>query len=106
MIKVDTYSGGEWTEPKTVKEEFGECLDYLSILKLLGPYFGGLEDRVISVAGFGKSRQDWKSAEQKQLRKQAGARLSPTVPAACRDKPSLEPAIADSQGRTAWAAPR
>lgn len=55
VSKIDTYSGGEWTEPKMVKEEFGECLDNLSILKLLGLYFGGLKDRVISSTGFGKS---------------------------------------------------
>lgn len=58
VSKGDTYSGREWTELKMVKEELWECLGNLSILKFLGPYFGGLKDGVVSSGGFGKSRRE------------------------------------------------
>lgn len=51
-----------------VKEEFWECLDKLSILELLGPYFGGLKDRVISSAGFGKSRREAVNPEESRAK--------------------------------------
>jgi len=68
VSRADTYSGGERTEPKPVKQEFWECLDNTCILKLLGPYFGGLKDRVISIAGFGKSRREAVNLDERRAK--------------------------------------